>query len=155
MLVKTLPRPKLRLRAVINISWKAFSAKYCDRNKEINAKNIDLWIDTNVITINLFVSSHKTEPLQVKSFSVRSLSSGSEYTRYIWYIWKVCVRQGWCKIIDNILHTTSWNLPLWGKYQMTLRSVHTYRQVNVLVSGTFDLLNIVCKQHHTTTLNPF
>ena len=42
MFVKTLPCPKLRLRAVINISWMPFSVKYCNRNKEINAKNIDL-----------------------------------------------------------------------------------------------------------------
>ena len=70
MFVKTLPCPKLCLRAVITISWTPFSVKYCDRNKEINAKNIDLWIETNVITINLFVSLHRTEPLQVKSFSV-------------------------------------------------------------------------------------
>ena len=27
--------------------------------------------------------------------------------------------------------------------------------VAVFMSGTFDLFNVMCKQHHTTALNPF
>ena len=33
--------------------------------------------------------------------------------------------------------------------------VYTYRQRHHFVSGTFDLLDVMCKQHHRTTLNPF
>ena len=38
---------------------------------------------------------------------------------------------------------------------MYLKLVYTYVNVTVFVSGTFDLFNIMCKQHHRTALNPF
>ena len=45
------------------------------------------------------------------------------------------------------IHEPNWNM---------LRAVYTYRQRHrFFVSGTYDLFNIMCKQHHNTVLNTF